>query len=186
MQEENLDRGKKERRLPNWLKNGLLNRPVKHHGMKEKTLMGGLMSVLNPIERKKNEKQNLSDEQNPLWFLCAKAIAERKGFIIIIGLSIVALTTYYSIMVQTQMINTVQEVRKNNELFQAKSVAQSVSNFVSYVVDKHEAGFSLEPVECKYVGGKLANGSQNPLCVADSYFDTIAQRQWAKGNNIST
>ena len=88
-------------------------------------------------------------------------------------------------MVQTQMINTVQEVRKNNELFQAKTVAQSVSNFVSYVVDKHDAGFSLEPVECKYVGGKLANGSQNPLCVADSYFDTIAQRQWAKGNNIS-
>ncbi|MDP2642230.1 MAG: hypothetical protein Q8P62_00095, partial [Candidatus Peregrinibacteria bacterium] len=75
-----------------------------------------------------------------------KIFRDKRGFILIIGLSIVALTTYYSIMVQTQMISTVQEVRKNNELFQAKSVAESVANFVSYVVDKHDAGFSLEPV----------------------------------------
>ncbi|MDP2642815.1 MAG: hypothetical protein Q8P62_03165, partial [Candidatus Peregrinibacteria bacterium] len=109
----------------------------------------------------------------------------KRGFILIIGLSIVALTTYYSIIVQTQMISTVQEVRKNNELFQAKSVAESVANFVSYVVDKHDAGFSLEPVECKYAGGKLANSSLDPLCSSDSYFTSIATRQWEKGNNMS-
>ncbi len=123
--------------------------------------------------------------QKPHLKRLSKILQDRRGFIMVIGLSIVALTVYYSIIVQTQMINTVQDIRRNNDLFQAKSVAQSVSNFVSYVLNKHDAGFSVEPFECKYTGGKLANGVSDPLCATGSYIDTVAQRQWAKGNNIT-
>jgi len=112
-----------------------------------------------------------------------KILKNRKGFIIIIGLSIVALTMYYSIMVQKQMIRTVQETKRSNDLFQAKLAAQSIGDFVSYVINKHDAGFSLDATECKYVKGQLSTSSMSPLC--SGYFQEVATIQAAKGNDMT-
>ncbi len=89
-------------------------------------------------------------------------------------------------MVQKQVINTVKDVKRSNDLFQAQSVGESVGDFVSYVIDKHEAGFSLEEMTCKYVGGVLVNQEvPHTLCADGTYFKAIADRQWAKGNNMA-
>jgi|GEM_PF-3120571 len=112
-----------------------------------------------------------------------KILKNRKGFIIIIGLSIVALTMYYSIMVQKQMISTIQDIKRSNDLFQAKSTAQSIGDFVSYIVDKHDAGFSLDTKTCKYVKGVLNPSLQDPIC--SGYFQEVALRQAAKGNDMT-
>lgn len=133
------------------------------------------------MQAKKPHLNPRSEKQN-------KILHNRRGFIIIIGLSIVALTMYYSIMVQKQMVNTVYEIKRSNDLFQAKSTAQSIGDFVNYVVNKHGAGFSLDPtppVNCEYKGGALVTVNPNSLCMEGSYFYEVAQRQWAKGNNMT-
>lgn len=117
----------------------------------------------------------------------AKILQNRRGFIIIVGMAIVALTAYYSIMVQQQMINTTKEIKSSNSWYQAKAVVESVGGYIDYVVNKHEAGFSTgKTIECTYdnkgVLTQGGTGQSDPIC--SGYFQDIATRQAAKGNDL--